>query len=260
VIQGFLVIGVLILIILSAISTWMSLTRNREDFGVEALESTRVRYFETLESKAPDVWQPTPSKKGKEKEAAEVSQEPKEPYFKVQEVRRAPKIEDEDGDIVGDMEPRPNSSLKLEASARARSISRQSRPGSGNSFYSVSSLPRGARAHRTSWSSKDFAQWEASMERPDSSLAKRLSTGTPVLDDANNTSTPLIVTAASSNRNSRVNTPTGLGSRPTSPLSPLHMATPSRERLRKHAEERRFLNSKAPSRSSLRGETTVEEE
>ncbi|KAH8907752.1 TRP-domain-containing protein [Coniochaeta sp. PMI_546] len=262
VIQGFLAIGVLILIVLGAISTWMSLTRNREECGVEILEGTRVRYFEHLEAKAPDVWRPQPSKKGKEKEAADVSQEPKEPYFKVQEVRRAPKIEDEDGDVVGDMEPRPNSSLKLDAAAHPRSGSRQSRPGSGNSFYSVNSLPRGARAHRASWSSKDFAQWEASMERPDSSLAQRLSAGTPALDDGNNTtSTPLIATAANSRRNSLVSTPTGLGSsRPGSPLSPLHIATPSRERLRKHAEERRFLTSQVPSRGSLRGETTVEEE
>lgn len=270
VVQGLLVIGVLILITLGAISTWMSLTRNREECGVEMLEGTRVQYFEHLDAKAPDVWRPQPSRKGKEKEVPpDASQESKEPYFKVQEVRRAPKIEDEDADVVGDMEPRPNSSLKLEPSAHPhpRSISRQSRPGSGNSFYSVSSLPRGARAHRSSWSSKDFAQWEASMERPDSSLAQRLSTGTPTpaLDDGSNKTaltSPLMATAgAGSNRNSLVNTPTGMGgSRPGSPLSPLRVATPSRERLRKHAEERRFLTSKAPSRSSLRGETTVEEE
>jgi len=262
VIQGFLVIAVLILITLGAISTWMSLTRNREEFGVEILEGTRVRYFEHLEQKAPDVWRQEPSKpsrKGKEKEVAVVSQEPKEPYFKVQEVRRAPKIEDEDGDILPDMETRPNSSLRFDTTAHPRSVSRQSRPDSGNSFYSASSLPRGARAHRASWSSKDFAQWEASMERPDSSLAQRLSTGTPMLDDGNNTtSTTLIAASANSTRNSLVHTPTGIGSRPGSPLSPLHMATPSRERLRKHAEERRFLTK--PSRSSLRGETTLEEE
>lgn len=259
VIQGFLVIGVLILITVGAMSSWMSLTRNREEFGVEILEGTRVRYFEHLEKKSPDVWQPRPSRKGKEKEVVAVSQEPQEPYFKVQEVRRAPKIEDEDGDVLADMEPRPNSSLRLDTSAHARSVSRQSRPGSGTSFYSVSGLPRGARTHRASWSSKDFAQWEASMERLDSSLAQRLSTGTPALDDGNNTtSTPLIATAGSSNRNSLVNTLTGVGSRPGSPPSPLHVATPSRERLRKHAEERRFLNK--PSRSSLRGETTLEEE
>jgi MFS family permease len=259
VVQGFLVIGVLILIALSVISTWMSLTRNREEFGVESLEGLRVRYFEHLEDKAPDVWRAKPSKKGKEKEAAVVSQEPKEPYFKVQDVRRAPKIEDEEGDILPAMEPRPNSSLRLDPSARPRSVSRQSRPGSGSSFYSVNSLPRGARAHRASWSSKDFAQWEASRDRPASSLAERLSAGPLALEDGNNTtSTPLMASAPNSNRNSLVNTPTGIGSRPGSPLSPLHTATPSRERLRKHAEERRYLNSR--SRTSLRGETTVEEE
>jgi hypothetical protein len=259
VIQGFLVIGLLILIALGAISTWMSLTRNREEFGVEVLESIRIRYFEHLEKQAPDVWQPPPSRKGKEKEVTPVAQEPKEPYFKVQEVRRAPKIEDEDGDILPDLEPRPNSALTLGTAARPRSGARQNRPGSGHSFYSVSSLPRTARAHRASWSSKDFAAWEASMNRPDSSLAQRLSTGTPAPEDGNNTtSTPLITTAPNSNRNSLVNTPTGIGSRPGSPLSHLHMATPSRERLRKHAEERRFLTKQ--SRSSLHNEIKLDED
>ncbi|KAB5547165.1 hypothetical protein GE09DRAFT_967347 [Coniochaeta sp. 2T2.1] len=270
VIQGFLVIGVLILITLGAISTWMSLTRNREEMGVEILEGTRVRYFEAIEKKAADKWTPKPpkpSKKGKERETDPevVEEEPKEPYFKVQEVRRAPKIEDEDGDIITEIEPRPNSALKLDGSAsHARSVSRQSRPGSGNSFYSASSLPRSARVHRASWSAKDFAQWEASMERPDSSLAQRLSTGTPALDDGNNSNPLLVATTGGggSNRSSLVKTPTGIsgGSRPTSPLSPFRAGTPSRERLRKHAEERRFLHSQKPSRSSLRGEATLEEE
>lgn len=257
VIQGFLLIGVVILIALGAISTWMSLTRNREECGVEVLESTRVRYFEHLESAAPDVWRPPPSRKGKEKEVVAVPKQPKEPYFKVQEVRRAPKIEDEDGDVLADMEARPNSAVKLDGSARARSAGRQSRPGSGASYYSVSSLPRGARVHRSSWSSRDFAQWEASMERPDSGVSQRLSTGTAALDGGNN-AMPRVVSAPGSNRNSLVNTPTGIGNRPGSSLSGLHVATPSRERLRKYAEERRHLNK--PSRSSLRNETTLEEE
>lgn len=259
VIQGFLVVGVLILVVLGAISSWMTLTRNREECGVEILESPRVSYFEHLEAAAPDVWRPPSSRKGKEKEVLAESQEPKEPYFKVQEVRRAPKIEDEDADALADMEPRPNSSLRLDGSARARarSAGRQSRPDSGASAYSVSSLPRGARAHRASWSSRDFAQWDASMERPDSGRAQRLSTGTTVLDELSN-ATPLVASAAGSNRNSLVNTPTGIGSRPGSPLGPLSTATPSRERLRKHGEERRYLNR--PSRTSLRGETTLEEE
>jgi hypothetical protein len=53
-------------------------------------------------------------------------------------------------------------------------------------------------------------------------------------------------------------------SRPTSPLNPTGRiaATPSRETLRKHAEERKSLQSRARSRSMLMSDApvTVEEE
>jgi hypothetical protein len=264
VIQGFLVIALLILITLGAISTWMSLTRNREEFGVEILEGTRVRYFLSLEKKAPDEYVAKPSKKGKEKAQSDpASLEPKEPYFEVQAVRRAPKIEDEDGDVVPDMEVKPGGSGAADP-AHPRTISRQSRPGSSNSFYSGSSLPRAARAHRASWSSRDFAQWEAQMDRPGSSLAQRLS-GTPTGDDSGSTPNiaPLVTPTESpaGGSSSRANTPTGIGSGgPTSPLSPVHVGKPSRESLRRHAGERRSTIGAVPSRSNLRFESRVDDE
>lgn len=260
VIQGFLVIGMLILIVLGAFSSWMSLTRNREEFGVETLEGTRVKYFDSLERKAADAPYSSKAEKEAKKEADTPPEEPKEPYFSVTAVRRAPKIEDEEGGEPVDVEAAHSTSDILDF-ADPRSFSRQSRPTSSTSYHSIGNgnLPRTARAHRSSWSSKDFAQWEG---RPESSLAQRLSTGT-TLDVGDTSLTPLVIPSSdNSPRNSRVETPMGMNSRPSSPLSPLRVATPSRETLRKHAEERQSLNSRARSRSMLLSEVplTVEEE
>lgn len=50
---------------------------------------------------------------------------------------------------------------------------RRSRANSASSRYSVSSLPRSACVHRASWSSKDFAQWDAEMNRMDPTRMNR---------------------------------------------------------------------------------------
>ena len=143
VIQGFLTIGLLILIVLGAISSWFSLTRNREDFKPESWEGLRVRYFHHLESKAADLPPPPPK----------MPEAPKEPYFNVSAVRRAPKIEDEDGDIVPDLENPAASNFSLPM--------RGSKAASIHSHYSAyGNVPFGARLHRASWSSRDFANWQ----------------------------------------------------------------------------------------------------
>ena len=145
VIQGFMVIGLLILIVLSAISSYMSLTRNREEFKPHNLENIRMKYFNTIEKKATDLPPPPPP----------VPEEPKEPYFSVNAVRRAPKIEDEDVDFVADMPvPHPGSQSQFSLANRA------SRANSMASHYSgYGNVPYGARVHRASWSSRDFQNW-----------------------------------------------------------------------------------------------------
>ncbi|KAG0651711.1 hypothetical protein D0Z07_1647 [Hyphodiscus hymeniophilus] len=139
VVQGFMVIALLILIVLSAMSSYMSLTRNREGFKPHNLESIRMKYFEKIEKKATDLPPPPPPE----------PEEPKEPYFTVNTVRRAPKIEDEDVDFVPDLEhPGSQSQFSLVNRSRANSM---------RSHYSVSgNVPYGARVHRASWSSRDF--------------------------------------------------------------------------------------------------------
>lgn len=150
VIQGFLVIGLLILIVLGAISSYMSLTRNREEFRPHNMENIRMKYFRHLEQKEKDIPPPPPPE----------PEEPKEPYFSVNTVRRAPKIEDEDVDFVpqmNDANPAASQhSLVGNRNSRATSVANSMR-----SHYSTyGNIPYGARVHRASWSSRDFQYWQ----------------------------------------------------------------------------------------------------
>lgn len=144
VIQGFLTIAVLILIVLGAISSWFSLTRNREEFKPLSWDPLRVKYFHHLELKAADEPPPPPP----------VPEEPKEPYFNVNAVRRAPKIEDEDGDILPDLDNPAASQYSLPGRNTSRANSVQSH------YSGYGNVPYGARLHRMSWSSRDFANWQ----------------------------------------------------------------------------------------------------
>lgn len=174
VIQALLVIAVLIMIILSGLSSWMSLTRNREYFPSQRLEGTRIRYFEHIETKALDRTSP-PEERSRSKRSSSESGEkdlPMESNFSVANVRRISKIEDEDDDYFPDLEPH----AAAPSTFSPRPINRTSRTNSVSSRHSVSSLPRAARGHRASWSSRDFTPW-AELERPGTALASRLSGG-----------------------------------------------------------------------------------
>lgn len=83
--QGLLVITLLILILLGAISSYLSLARDRKNFKPENLQDIRLKYYAHIEEKAKDR---TPS-------CPPEPEVPKEPYFNVNYVRREPKIEDE---------------------------------------------------------------------------------------------------------------------------------------------------------------------
>jgi len=146
VIQGILTILLLIAIAIGAISSYMSIMRNHEEFRPRSWEIYRQRYFAHLNKAAPDV--PPPP--------APVPEEPKEPYFSVNSIRRVAKIEDEDA--ANDYD------TKLEAYGSRTSVvagpasNHRSRAASVKSQHSVSgNLPYGARPHRQSWSSRDFS-------------------------------------------------------------------------------------------------------
>ncbi|OBT58993.1 hypothetical protein VE04_00815 [Pseudogymnoascus sp. 24MN13] len=148
--QGVVAIATLILIVLGAISSYMSLTRNREDFKPRWLEGIRYKYFTHLERAALDIPPPPPPPKEPEKPA-----EPIEPYFKVNSVHREPKIEDEQADILAVMTDPKSQPIVSGRRGRANSaLNTSSVPGG---------LPFGARAHRASWSSQDFTLWQQEM-------------------------------------------------------------------------------------------------
>lgn len=153
VIQAFLALAVLVLVLLGIMSTWLSLSRNREQFPA-LLETARVKYFENLKDRAKDLHPQVLAAQAREEQLAQRT-------FNVKSVRRTLKIEDEDAAALAGMLEPP----RIGGSQNA--VAGRSRANSASSRYSVSSLPRAARTHRASWSSRDFAQWDAEMNRPE---------------------------------------------------------------------------------------------
>ena len=167
VIQGLLAIALIILIVIGAVSSYLSITRDRpeEEFRPRHWTPLRKKYFAHIERAALDRPPSPPA----------IPEEPKEPYFNVGSVRRLPKIEDEGDDQIGESRDVNGSNVSL-ADAAGPATVRGSRANSMRSNRSVSNLPFGARPHRTSWSSRDFSNWYEDNNR-NADLMSR--TGTP---------------------------------------------------------------------------------
>lgn len=147
VIQGILTVVLLIAIIVGAISSYMSVTRNNENFRPRRWEKNRQKYYAHLEKTAPDLPLPPPPP----------PEEPKGPYFNVASVRRNPKIEDEDDNFIGSLHDPTGSRVSVTAASRPRTA----RPSRANSMQDrldnpTAGAPFGARVHRASWSTRDF--------------------------------------------------------------------------------------------------------
>ncbi|KAK4957762.1 hypothetical protein LTR66_013254 [Elasticomyces elasticus] len=172
VIQGVLTIATLIAIVVGAISSYMSVTRHREDFRPRKWTGMREKYLRHVDDTGRAQFLPP----------APIDTEPKEHYFSVTGVRRMAKIEDEDAHLAAetttytDHDPSasyvslgqpshpPNQShtsvnhvasptgypTSTRAPSRAASISSMSQ----------SNLPFGARQHKPSWSSRDLSEFE----------------------------------------------------------------------------------------------------
>jgi hypothetical protein len=216
IVQGVLTIGLLILIVLGAISSYMSLTRNREEFKPHRLENIRMKYFGHLDQKATDLPPPPPS-------PPPVPEEPKAPYFSVNTVRRAPKIEDED--TVPDLADlhNPNASQISFPNRRSRANSMRS-VNSGYGNISYGNVPFGARVHRASWSSRDFQENEASGSRPEVSPF----------------ATPPRVHSGHNTANNSVSSVPFV--RPSASHSSLRPSTPTRTTRQQHPHERMNLD------------------
>lgn len=177
VIQGILVIVTMIAILVGAFSSYMSITRNHDDFRPRRMAGVREKYFKHLDRTATDV--PRPPKPEPVEVVPEVL---KGPYFSVSQVRRVAKIEDEDPDFVAEMAmfhlddvsgpeltPRASySALPMRSQTpgmdgeSSQTPIRRGRAASGVSYRSASgshsNIPRGARLHRPSWTSRDFSE------------------------------------------------------------------------------------------------------
>ena len=159
VIHGILTILLLVAIVIGAISSYMSIMRDSENFKPKGWENIRQRYYAHLERTAPDVAATPPA----------VPEEPKEPYFEVKDVRRVAKIEDEDEDYASvPFDPSPSH-------ANVAGPANRSRANSVKSQYSISNnVPFGARVHRASWSSRDFTNqsWHDASNRNSQLLSR----------------------------------------------------------------------------------------
>jgi len=205
VIQALTVVALLMLIVLSAISSWISMMRNRQEMDPDWLEPVRVRYFTAMEEKARDA-------------RFHVETQPPEPTprFSMVSIRRRPKIEDEDEDAAYEPEHTLDDGLAEDRlTIRGNDHGSHSRTSSVGPRLSTGSLPRAARPYRVSWSSREFV--DVSPTRPDSVVTKRLSGITCIVTDcdASNTSSTALVRPQSSMWS--LNTPTPSASRSSSP-------------------------------------------
>ena len=163
VVQGILVVTLLVATVAGAVTSYLSLARNQEEFRPRHWTRLRNQYFAHLDKVTPDM--PAPILPATKTSATD--SEPKAPFFSVNSVRRETKIEDDaymtNEDPYGTPILTPHDShVSLPRyppvtarGSRANSISQSQREASGN-------LPFGARSvHRASWSAKDIETWSA---------------------------------------------------------------------------------------------------
>ncbi|KAI5370770.1 putative ML-like domain, transient receptor potential channel Flc/Pkd2 [Septoria linicola] len=162
VIQGILTVITMIAIVVGAVSSYMSVMRNTEDFRPRRWYKMRERYFDHLDRTVNDV--PRPPKVKKSKEAPEETEEAKV-GFEMKNVKRVNKIEDEDKNFQSEIAADPNhafmSAEDLSSTAYGKRIMTPNRSRANSRAASVASqsmanLPYGARSNRPSWSTRDF--------------------------------------------------------------------------------------------------------
>lgn len=152
VIHGFLTIAALVAIVVGTVTTYFSMTRNQDTIKPQLWNHMHNRYLQHVELRSHDTSRPRHSG----------TRSPHEmqtgPYFFVNEVKRLPKVEDEDSEFMHDIKTDPYvPQLSPPSSESHVTIDiPQPRTASIQSQMSHSSLPRRARLHRASWSSQDF--------------------------------------------------------------------------------------------------------
>lgn len=151
VIHGILTFITFIAIVTGAVSTYLSVMRNRERLHPSRWIPTREKYFNHMDKAEKDL-PPTP------KETSKPSEPPKPtgPYFNVNSIKRLPKVEDEDPEFLAEITGELDRVSMYQGESSGDLGPQRSRAPSVRSQMSYSSLPYGARVHRASWSSRDF--------------------------------------------------------------------------------------------------------
>jgi Transient receptor potential (TRP) ion channel/ML-like domain len=181
-IQVLLTIALLVCIILSGISTYFSVTRNRASIKPKRWMDYRARYLAHIDQTATD--QPVARS---ESRSSITDLGPIKPSFLVGSVRRVPKIEDHDEDFQKEISFDPRSPVSQSNSyllhASTRSLLRTpdgkwmahkaSVAHSLSSNMSHSSLPYAAALHRGNWTTPQFAAYQAERD----SMAERFVKG-----------------------------------------------------------------------------------
>ena len=155
VVQGLLLAALMIAILIGAVSSYMSLTRNRETFHPEAWLGLREKYFQHINRAATDRPRTPPP-------PPKLPEEPKATHFNVGTIKRLPKIEDDEDKEAGDFDPYGSRISVIGDDFHGVNYHRNSKGTSIHSNRSLSNLPFGARPHRSSWSSKDFVSYHES--------------------------------------------------------------------------------------------------
>ena len=170
VIQGILTIITIIAVIVGAISSYMSVSRNHEDFRPRKWHGMREKYFNHLDRVVNDLPR---EKKVKPVKVAQHEPVGQKEGFEMKGMRRLAKIEDEDEEFASEMRTEdpdasymslnnrggPSSANFSEAAIARRTSGTASPAGRSRaaSLQSQSNLPYGARPHRPSWTTRDFS-------------------------------------------------------------------------------------------------------
>lgn len=213
IVHGVLTIATMIIILLGAATSYMSVMRNRETISPKRWIPIREKFFRHMDFRAQGIPQPRPPKKTKTKASrTSVEELPKEPYFDVKSIRRMAKVEDEDAEFLDEINGMESSTSEVDLPEPARGASpvshRPSRASSIRSTMSNSNLPQRARVHRVSWSSADFSDYNhGGMGRPSSAasppLNPRLTSGDIIEQRTNSASPPIRMNNRSTSRASR---------------------------------------------------------
>ncbi|KAF2131150.1 TRP-domain-containing protein [Dothidotthia symphoricarpi CBS 119687] len=156
VIHGLLTIVTVIFVFVGAVTSYMSVMRNREEMRPKGWNSIRRKYFEHVDFRLLDLPRPSPIP------PKPILERPQEPYFNVRAVKRLAKVEDEDiefmQEICSDLSTTELLLSRQNTDGVRDPFLQRGRADSVQSQRSYSSLPRGARLHRASWSTHNLAQ------------------------------------------------------------------------------------------------------